>query len=310
MRRRRPRTPEQQASQAVLKMLSTPEGRKALLVLLLLGALLWVGLWIYNRRSVPRPVATTQPTSSIRIATWNLRKFSERARPDLVAIASLIKSSKFDIVAIQEVQQQGQAVQRLRRQLNEPWRHVISPPAGDGERFAFLYRGDVMELVEEPGFIQSPDLSVFARTPYAGHFRAGGFDFMLITVHLSWGDVDRRRRETQALAQFAYTLAAGGPEKDIIVLGDFNEQRSRGFLSAFEAQGWKRLNHRPTNLSSTEVYDNLLIDPRYTREYFGQSGLVLFDEELFPNDDKRAADDVSDHRPVWADFATAGPDDD
>ena len=50
-----------------------------------------------------------------------------------------------------------------------------------------------------------------------------------------------------------------GSEKDIIVLGDFNEQ---GSLHYFEEIGWESLNQQPTNLSSTETYDTLLIDPR------------------------------------------------
>ncbi len=264
------------------------------------GFILW-------QRSQRWPMATGP---SVRVATWNLKKFSERARPDLVTIAKIIQQENFDLVAIQEVQQQGQAVQRLRRQLGEPWRHVVSDPAGDGERFAFIYKANVMEPVDEPRLLDAPGAEVFARRPWIGAFKAGQFDFALVTVHLSWGDVDRRRSEAQALAQIVQQMARTGPERDIIVLGDFNEQKGKENLTCFASAGWIALNTRPTNLSSREVYDNLLINRDHTREWSGRVGVVPFDETMFDNDDPRAGDDVSDHRPVWADFATTGADDD
>src|SRR5687767_6683042 len=102
------------------------------LVFLLLLALAAHRLWKERPWATQRPapsIPSTRPTAparAIRIATWNLKKFSDRARPDLVTIASLIKSNAFDLLAIQEVQHQGQTVQRLRMTLGEPWRHVIS----------------------------------------------------------------------------------------------------------------------------------------------------------------------------------------
>jgi endonuclease/exonuclease/phosphatase family metal-dependent hydrolase len=38
--------------------------------------------------------------------------------------------------------------------------------------------------------------------------------------------------------------------------------------------------------------------------------VVRFDQTHFPGDRDRAAETVSDHRPVWADFVTTLPDDD
>src|SRR5213079_3716654 len=104
-------------------------------------------VWAWRVRQAREvvPAAATQ-LSTIRIATWNLRKFSERNGagqypPDLVEIAKIIRAAKFDLIAIQEVQREGQIVEKLRRQLNEPWRHVVSDRTGNNERYAFLYRG-------------------------------------------------------------------------------------------------------------------------------------------------------------------------
>jgi endonuclease/exonuclease/phosphatase family metal-dependent hydrolase len=322
MARRRLTPQERIASDLARQMLRTPEGTKALLILILLGLLVLAGYMLWEHRpwvqrttppASPPPVTTTAPARPVRIATWNLKKFSERARPDLVTIASLIKSNAFDLLAIQEVQQQGQTVQRLRMSLGEPWRHVISDQTGNRERFAFLFRADVIETVTEPTFVVSPDAVNFDRVPFMGTFRAGQFDFTLVTVHSWYGDAnfnERRARETQALARVCESLLAASPEKDLILLGDFNEFRSGGNFHYLAAINLTPLNFIPTNLSSTEVYDNILVDRVHTREFAGAGGVLMFDETHFSNDDKRAADDISDHRPVYADFNTTLPDDD
>jgi len=285
-------------------------------VVLFLMLALAASIVLWRRYHPAGSAPTTRPivqavNRPIRIATWNLRKFSDRARPDLVAIADIIKSSQFDLVAIQEVQQEGQTVQRLRRQLNEPWRHVTSDGAGNSERFAFLYRSDVIELIGQAKLVDTP--VAFARRPYMATFRAGQFDFVLVTVHLWYGQAggnDRRRQEVVAIASCARQLAAGSKEKDVIVLGDFNEFHANGYLRYFEDQGWKRLVREPTNLSSTEAYDSILIDPRFTREFAGRAGVIQFDRLGYTTDRARAVDDVSDHRPAYADFRTDLPDDD
>src|SRR6266550_6975867 len=124
---------------------------------------------VHNARQNVPPAASSTAPSTIRIATWNLRKFSEREGagqypPDLVEIAKIIKAAQFDLIAIQEVQREGQIVEKLRRQLNEPWRHVVSERTGNNERYAFLYRSDRIELLDPaPALLGAPEATVFDR---------------------------------------------------------------------------------------------------------------------------------------------------
>jgi endonuclease/exonuclease/phosphatase family metal-dependent hydrolase len=298
MAARRRRSIEQQlAGQAARQMMRTPAGRAALLVLALVVGVLWCGKRAWN--SFLRPRHPVGPT--VRLATWNLRQFSDRPNIDLRGIASTINQSHFDLVAIQEVKQDGEEVDRLLNVLGAPWRAAsMSPMTGNHERFAFIYNGDHVQEVGRPHFIEDSDARVFDRVPYQETFRAGNFDFTLITVHLSYGDTQRRRREAEELASYAQRLAHTSSDKDVIVLGDFNEQGS-GNLHFFEQAGWESLNHEPTNLSSSETYDTLLIDPRNTREWSGVSGAMIFIGN---------SETVSDHRPAYADFVTNLPDDD
>jgi len=276
---------------------------------------MWI-VWACQQKRVEQTAQPTTTASTIRIATWNLRKFSERQGagqypPDLVEIAKIIKAAQFDLIAIQEVQREGQIVEKLRRQLNEPWRHVVSDRTGNNERYAFLYRSDRVDMVDGSAhLVLGAETAVFDRAPFTASFKAGQFDFVLLTVHLSYTDHARRAAEASALAALARKMVDESSEKDLIVLGDFNEQHQRGNLHLFEEQGWTKLNRDATNLGSSEVYDNLLIDRRYTREWTGAAGTWRFDEMDYANDDKQAMEFVSDHRPAWGEFSIVGPDDD
>ena len=248
---------------------------------------------------------------SIRVATWNLRQFSDNRLADLGRIVRIINDAKFDLIAVQEIKGQGDEVDRLLNALGAPWRSTsLSGRTGNSERFAFLYKADRLAEVGRARFVESGRAEVFDRRPYQATFRCGQFDFTLISVHLHFSKPDQRRLEAEALAAICQELARASSEKDIIVVGDFNEQRSRPNLDVFRARGWETLIAEPTNLGSKEVFDNIILDRRHTREWTGKAGVVRFDEMYFANDDKAASRDVSDHRPAWADFSTLGPDDD
>ena len=115
------------------------------------------------------------------------------------------------------------------------------------------------------------------------------------------------------MARFAfYDMAAHEPEKDILLLGDFNEQQARPNLSFFRSAGWNSVIDQPTNLGSQEIYDHILLNPRHTREYAGRAGVMrpALDERHFNNNDRAASEAVSDHRPAGAETATGMADDD
>lgn len=295
------------------KKSAMPSTRIALLLLLVLAGILVVGIFSQPRLAPSANQAGTpagiRPT--IRIGTWNLMQFSQNRRADLRTIARIIEDAKIDLLAIQEVKREGEQVDQLLNVLGPPWHGTISPMTGNYERYAFIYRSDVIQLLDKAQLIKIPQAK-FDRLPATASFRAGNFDFVLITVHLFYSDTNRRKAEARDLAQYVTTTVANSAEKDFVVLGDFNEM-SRGNHSGlvyFDTRGWRRLIDQTTNLGSTEVFDNILIDPRYTREYNGRSNVIFFDETLYGNDDKQAKSQVSDHRPAWAEFSTIGPDDD
>ncbi len=294
------------------------QSKRSLLPLLVVALTLLAGggCWFWQSSSAPVVTPATQQAASaaevrtIRVATWNLKQFTDRPNLDLPMVARIITEARFDVLAIEEVKKDGRAVDRLLSTLGPPWRSGgISPMTGNNERFAIIYRGDRVQEIGSASLIDLADPSVFDRHPYTARFRANRFDFQLVVVHLSYTDTGRRRLETQTLANCVMELAARQSEKDIIVLGDFNEQRARPNLSLMEDVGWHTTVSEATNLSSKETYDNILIEPKHTTQWQGSS-IVRFDELYFSNDDRAASAAVSDHRPVYAEFKTDGPDTD
>jgi hypothetical protein len=82
----------------------------------------------------------------LRLATWNIREFDAtsygpRLKEAIYFIAEII--SHFDLVAIQEVREDLEALDRVRRVLGSDWRYICTDVTeqsrGNKERLAFLY---------------------------------------------------------------------------------------------------------------------------------------------------------------------------
>ena len=61
------------------------------------------------------------------------------------------------------------------------------------ERYAFLWRPEKVAPLDSGTVYPDPE-DVFIREPFLASFRAGSFDFTLITIHVIFGDgvADRR----------------------------------------------------------------------------------------------------------------------
>ncbi|MCA9393715.1 MAG: endonuclease/exonuclease/phosphatase family protein [Candidatus Omnitrophica bacterium] len=267
--------------------------------------------------SAPAPVTAMAGGDDLRVCSFNIRVFSNKSRDDneLDYITNLLEPC--DITAIQELRDEDvlrRTVALLERR-GYPAAYDISAPVGRGvkERYAFLYRADKVAQTT-PGQLYPDERDEFIREPYFASFRAGAFDFTLLTIHLLYGKSESERRpELEHLAKvYEYAQNADAGEQDIILLGDFN--------FGPDDRGWSNLNRLPTmtallndpvrtTVTDTSLYDNFWFETRYVREYTGQVGVWNFDETMFGNDDNRAKLAVSDHRPIWALFSTTEDDD-
>lgn len=204
-------------------------------------------------------VPSKQLDRNLLVASWNVRELGrsngkwttgssdtpKRNLADIHYLAEIL--SRFDVVAVQEVQDNLQALRQIMLCLGSDWgfhvTDVTAGDAGDSERLAYLYdlrrvrpSGLAGELVLSPEDLADPLVPGLARqlvkTPYIVSFTTAGRPFVLATVHIIWGDegdLDERAREAAALAKLlerAMRPARRGDADDfrssVIALGDFN----------------------------------------------------------------------------------------
>ena len=91
----------------------------------------------------------------------------------------------------------------------------MSAQVGRGvkERYAFLWRPDKVERLDDGQFYPSPDDRLI-RPPFWVSFRAGNFDFTLITIHSIFGDrIGERRAEAALMAEVWQTVQDADPHR-------------------------------------------------------------------------------------------------
>lgn len=226
-------------------------------------------------------------SENLLIATWNIREFDSnnfglRSQEALYYIAEII--DHFDLVAVQEVNENLTALNRIKTILGFSWKVVFSDvtegSSGNNERLVFLYDSRKLSFTGLAGEIVIPPQRIedengekvyhpaeqLARTPLILGLRTSWFKFMISTVHIIYGkgvnDDPRRVKEIQLLSDF---LAARSDNphahsKNMILLGDFNifkpsnqtfREITRNFFIPEELQGL------PSNVPQNKYYDQI-----------------------------------------------------
>ena len=189
------------------------------------------------------PVRTVD--STLLIATWNIREFDSpkygpRSKECLFYIAEIISS--FDLVAIQEVNENLEALQQVMRILGDWWDFITTDVTqgkrGNKERVTFLYDTRVVEFAGLAGEIVLPPIEEhgktiaaseqFYRTPFAVGFKSAWFNFVICTVHIVYGkgvaNDPPRIAEIKKISKFLVDRSKEqyAWSKNWILLGDFN----------------------------------------------------------------------------------------
>jgi endonuclease/exonuclease/phosphatase family metal-dependent hydrolase len=285
-------------------------------------------------RAVPSKAA-----GRLLLATWNIAGLGvqERSDKDYRLIAEVI--SWFDVVALQEVNDDLTGIRSIHGHLPN-YRLLFSAASGNDERMTFLYDATMVTLLEEIGEVALPPSDFryitlpgieqrfdgFDRNPYLATFRAGSFTFSLVNVHLYFGNDtayhrNRRSLETYAVARwadnrrnsdFAFT-------HDIIPMGDFNLPKKtrpgHPIYAALRKRGLQLPQHSTTigGPAMASKYDQIAFFPGDTQDDFVQAGVFDFDGAVFRYlwETRNAQEflayvsyHISDHRLFWAEFKT------
>ncbi len=304
-------------------------------------------LGIHLDQAIPRKILG----GNLLIATWNLRAFASLTREwtagvkdspkrdlrGLLAIGEIIR--RFDVIAIQEVKGDLRALRDLLRWLGDDWAFLMTDvtlgSAGNDERMAFLFdttrlkpSGLACELVVPPEWLDeiAPDAlrRQFVRTPYAVSFRSADTTFILVTLHVTFGDsAIERIPELKGIARWMREWAnkTNDWSQNLIALGDFNIDRQGDPLwQAFVSTGLaapEALNKVPRTVFSdpgkpeNKFYDQIAWFqsaagiPKLTMN-FCAAGHVDFLPYVYTDmglSKQSVSYRVSDHFPLWAEFA-------
>jgi len=284
------------------------------------------------------------------IATWNIRAFGDLTKKwrveeddspkrDFHALHCITRIvSRFDVIAIQEVRANLRALRYMLELLQPHWSFILSDVTrgapGNGERLAFLFdtrrvslSGLACELVvprEELDRIDPDALhQQFARTPYAVSFLSGDKTFILVTLHVLYGESPQDRLpELKAIADW---LAGWAREintwgHNLIALGDFNiDRRGDELYQAFTSTGLTvpdDLHAIPRTIFSDPeaptFYDQIAWfteedgdRPALSLEYVRGGSFAFQEHTLKALDltDFELSWRISDHYPLWAEFS-------
>jgi endonuclease/exonuclease/phosphatase family metal-dependent hydrolase len=278
------------------------------------------------------------------IATWNIANLGvqDRLDSDHALMAEII--SWFDLVTVQEVNDNLAGILAVKAHLPKRYGLLFSDPSGNRERQAFFYDTRKVSLLEKIGriAIPPPDLPKiklpgtttafpgFDRGPFLATFAAGNFRFMLVSVHLLFGsesplDMERRSLETFAVAWWADRRhrSVHSFVPNILPLGDFNLPKAQPgdrIFDALTARGLSIPSHTSlvgSSIASDNHFDQIAFFPGPTGDHFtGAMNVFDFEGALFRDlfiDPAHKLKDflaytryhMSDHRPLWAEFRTA-----
>lgn len=290
------------------------------------------------------------------VATWNIRAFggmsdswkrSERDHPrrnrsDVLAIAEIL--SRFDVVAVQEAKADLRALRHTMKALGPDWGLILTdvnpPPAGNGERLAFLFdtrrvrpSGLAAELVvpedelKEGKIAEGALQEQFVRTPYAVSFISAGQTFILITLHVKYGDdAAERTGELRGIAEWLRDWAKRVEDynQNLICLGDFNiDRKGDPNFRAFTSTGLEPPPELSEDLSRTvsdqpgkeHYYDQIAWFTKGKRARLtlnfepgaGHAGRFKWNDYLLAKMDPLDASwHISDHYPLWVEFEMDG----
>ncbi|MDO4585718.1 MAG: hypothetical protein Q4C95_00310 [Planctomycetia bacterium] len=250
----------------------------------------------------------------IRIASWNLYPF------DLNKLTDIKKSQRiaqlfleFDIIAVQGIRSKNQTVLDgmiyLLKQNGGNYDYAYSSTISkSSEYLAYFYNQDriqldretLVDLSDSEGRLTYPALIASFRPLASDVNRA--FTFSLVNI---WIDPKREAKDRNALLNIYQTVRNttgrfGIAEDDVILLGCFNAPILEiGDLSR-AAQLVAVHIDKATHWNGTS-FDNICFNEKATVEYIERYGVV--DLSHYFNISEDAAKEISDHRPIWADFS-------
>lgn len=264
----------------------------------------------------PYQIPSRTVDENLIIATWNIRHFSEKkSSRSLQYIADIIE--RFDIIAIQELKTDLRGFKNLIKLLPGNYKFLVSDVTGKTERFAFIYDERTVKCTGMVAEITLPIDAVnhtgfqLKRIPYCASFKAGRFDFTLVTVHIFDSSPVFKEKEIKELVKvikrFSRKQHTKVYDRDFFVIGDFNiKKKGDKFYNALADKKFvipDQMDNMKTNVKQSGTYDKIVWLNRDDFFFSGKCNIVPFFKCLFQDVDPPGGySEISDHLPLWAEF--------
>ncbi len=290
------------------------------------------GLIALQERIADAKIPSSKLDETLNIATWNIREFGKERRTEAAIhyIAELL--GQFDLIGLVELRDDMGDLGRVLKILGPYWDVVYSDmipdPGGNRERLAFVYDKRAVTFNGLAAEANPPRtkkgqeyLGEFSwwRSPYVASFKAGNFDFVVLSTHVRWGEnAASRVVELRMLADWVDAKAKEKhrEDRDIIVMGDFNIPSTKNdpLFDAITSKGLQipkalRGLKVGTNLAKDKRYDQILHLPHYPENFTNAGGLVdFYAGKIAPLFSGMSKDEftyqMSDHLPLWIQINT------
>jgi endonuclease/exonuclease/phosphatase family metal-dependent hydrolase len=296
---------------------------KAILVAMTCGNLIFSSGCEIESMSIENPVFNQDEIKIIKyglnesfdIATWNIEHFPKDQSYTFPYLMQIIQMIDIDLIAVQEIDESSLFL-RLIDSL-EGYQGFVSSLPDYGQHMGIIYKSDMIAL-SNPEHLFTDDDWAFPRPPLATYVTVKDenktvFDFILIILHLkAFDDAEsksRRQKACQQLKNYIDTYLLTAAEKDIIILGDFNDELDdplQNNIFAIFLNDSTNYQFLTLPLTGEATYidkfestvDHLLITNDAKIEYNGGVTQVLKIDMEFPE----YLNYISDHRPVLAQF--------
>jgi endonuclease/exonuclease/phosphatase family metal-dependent hydrolase len=230
-------------------------------------------------------------TTTVVITTWNLRGYPEKEQSSMQWFHQELTKLKPDVFCVQEIANQDDVNQLLSSE--QRFTKVAFNDSSDGQDNAIFCTSSIdMEDIPDPCGFQHP-----AQAAYVSY---GGFDAVIVTIHLSWTNMEMREKEKALLRNVVVEMLKKDP--DVIIVGDFNTEE-KDIQELAQSIGMQvMVPAGQDGIGTTHAghrYDHFLISPDLVNEE-----AISCHINTFSGTDLETAKKVSDHLSVSAVFRT------
>ncbi len=229
--------------------------------------------------------------NAVVITTWNVRGYPEKEEASRQWFSQQVVMINPDILCIQEIANQKDVTEFLVSENHFTKAAFFDSSDGQDNAIFCDSRIEMKDL---------PDPDGFQHPAQAAYVACGGFDAVIVTVHLSWTNVEMREKEKALLKNVVTVILQMDP--DVIILGDFNTEKEDIDQLAQSIGMVVMVPQGQEDVGTTHAghqYDHFLISPDLANEE-----AISCHINTYSNDELSIAKKVSDHLSVTATFRT------